>query len=1047
MCPDANALPPADPDDSGEPAASLPGEAQAAAARWEDEERPGARLGPYTLVEPLGEGGFGTVWVAEQSEPVRRRVALKLLKPGMSSREILARFSAEQQALALMDHPAIAGALDAGSTPSGRPYFVMELVPGQNLTTYADERDLDLRARLELFCEICHAIQHAHHKGVVHRDLKPDNVLVVEEEGRHLPRVIDFGIAKALQGPLTDSTLQTGMHQIMGTPDYMPPEQATHSADVDTRADVYALGAMLYELLTGKRTLDLAAKGKTTLSDMLKQLREVDPPRPSERVGALGDEQRDVVAARRGTSGDRLRRALRGDLDWIVMRALEKDRERRYESPGALADDVLRHIEHEPVLAGPPSTVYRLRKLARRHRGAAVGVAVAAVGLLGALVVLGWSVLRVSDERDLAQLAQGQEAQARLEAEVSRDAAREAQDLAEQRLIAAQGALDASREVTRFLGDMLSAASPDDLGLDATVLSVLERAAPSIGRRFADRPYVESELQLTVGTTYRSLGRVSLAREHLTRAIALSSSLWGDDHPDTLVCRQHLALVDWIAGDNEQALSDMEVVHERLVAQLPAHDPRRVEALNVLGIVQLEVGDHAGARASFEEVVAARQGLPGFPSDDLLNARHNLALVLGELGEHEGALAELVEVHAITEGRYGSDDPDTLKMLNDVGTALEDLGRYAEAGVALEAVLDSRRRVLGPEHPLTIASLSNLGTAAWHAGSYTRALELSRQAAEQAERVLGDHHGVTLQAIDQVGTALMDLERLAEARPFAERAYAGRLATLGEDHPDTLISLQNLGALALDEGDLYEARRLLETLVESWERSAGARHPGTLRARYVLSDALNKLGRDVEAEALLRALLDDCLDVHGPTSPFTVDVQANLAWVLLDRFQYDEAEELLQDVYVLRAELLGPEAEMTVNALEGLARLYRDAGREAEYATVTRQLFGLARRAAESEDATPWDMSQLGWYLSTGPLEDVYDLEQALVWGERANDATGWSVPRYLDSLSHSRLAAGDLQGALDAQRRALQVMHPDDDMREYHEEVIAEWEALRDGK
>lgn len=1036
MSPDTSVPPSPDAEPTGEEVVQ-PAEQGSARAAHEDEERPGARLGLYTLVEPLGEGGFGTVWVAEQTVPVRRRVALKLLKPGMASREILARFAAEQQALALMDHPAIAGALDAGSTPSGRPFFVMELVPGQNLTTYADQRNLDLPARLELFCEICHGIQHAHQKGVVHRDLKPDNVLVVEDEGRHLPRVIDFGIAKALQGPLTDSTLQTGLHQIMGTPDYMPPEQATHSADVDTRADVYALGAMLYELLTGQRTFDLASRGKTTLSDMLRLLREVDPPRPSERVASLEAGERDAVAARRGTSGDRLPRALRGDLDWIVMRALEKDRDRRYEMPALLAADLRRHLSHEPVLAGPPSTVYRLLKLARRHRGAAAGAAVAAVGLVGALIVLAWSVLRVSDERDLAQGS-------RDAAERSAEVAQDSQALAEQRLGAAEESLAASRAVTRFLGHMLGAASPDDLGLEATVLSVLDRAAPSIGSRFADRPYVESELRLTVGTTYRSLGHLGLAREHLERAVVLSASLWGDEHPDTLVCRQHLALVDWFEGDNESALAKMRTVHERLAAQLAPDDDRRLEALNVLGIVQLELGDPASARAAFEEVLAGRQARPGASIDDILSVRHNLALVLADLGEHERAFAELTEVHEQFVELYGDEHPDTLSALNDLAIALEDLGRYGEATQAMETVLERRRRVLGTEHPLTISTLANLSTFVWREGRFARAHELADQAIEQGERVLGADHGVTLQAVDLLGSVLMDLERIGEARPFIERAYEGRRRTLGEDHPDTLISLQNLGVLALDTGDPWEAQRLFEQLLEARERTAGELHPETLRARFVLSDALYRQGRSSESADLLRPLLDDNLDVHGASSPFTADVQAQLAWVLLDLGKYDEAEDLFQEAHVTRDEVLGSGAELTVNALEGLARLYRDTGRETEYASVARLLFGVARKVAESEDATPWDFSLLAWYLSTGPLEDVYDIQEALVWAERANEASGWSVPRYLDGLASVRFAAGDLEGALEAQRQALALTSADDEMRGYHEEVIAEWEALQ---
>ncbi|MDO8542303.1 MAG: serine/threonine-protein kinase [Opitutaceae bacterium] len=346
-------------------------------------EVPGGMIGHYKLLQKIGEGGCGVVWMAEQEAPVRRRVALKVIKAGMDTREVIARFSAERQALAMMDHPGIAKVLDAGATENGRPYFAMELVRGVPITRFADEQNLGIRARLELFTRVCEAVQHAHQKGIIHRDLKPSNILVELQESEPVPTVIDFGIAKAIQGRLTDATLFTSYEQIIGTPAYMSPEQAdTAGLDIDTRSDVYSLGVVLYELLAGRCPFDPDSLATPNREEMRRLIREVEPPRPSTRFRTLSGEDRETVARRRGIPSTRLPVLLAADLDWIVMKALEKNRARRYESPMALADDLGRHLRHEPVLARPPGGLYRLRKFVRRHR---VGVGTAAV-MAGTLI-------------------------------------------------------------------------------------------------------------------------------------------------------------------------------------------------------------------------------------------------------------------------------------------------------------------------------------------------------------------------------------------------------------------------------------------------------------------------------------------------------------------------------------------------------------------------------------------------------------------------------------------------------------------------------------
>ena len=503
------------------------------------QEVPGAWVGRYKLLQKLGEGGFGVVWLAEQRSPVRRQVALKLIKLGMDTEQVIARFEAERQALALMDHPNIARVYDAGATPQGRPYFVMELVKGVPITEYCDAERLSTRDRLSLFCGVCRAVQHAHQKGVIHRDLKPTNVLVCVGDAGPTPKVIDFGIAKATQARLTERTLFTEARQFIGTPEYMSPEQADMSGlDIDTRSDVYSLGVVLYELLTGLTPFDGARLRSAALNEIQRIIRDEDPPRPSTRISQLlqhastganapaatlnrrGITRADAAAAKRyveqiargrRTDVRHLTRELRGDLDWVVMKALEKDRTRRYDSAGALADDVERYLKVEPVVARPPSGAYRLRKLYRRKRGTVLAItAVAATLLIGFAgtslgMVREWRArtraesaeIRARDAMNDATAAMADakaQAAAATAARVQADAAlREAQ--AQARLAREQAAI--AEAVNRFLNDdILAQVAPEELGREVSVRQVLDRAAARVDAEFAGQPAVRSTLRM-----------------------------------------------------------------------------------------------------------------------------------------------------------------------------------------------------------------------------------------------------------------------------------------------------------------------------------------------------------------------------------------------------------------------------------------------------------------------------------------------------------------------------------------------------------------------
>jgi serine/threonine protein kinase len=389
---------------------------EASAAKLD--EAIGSQIGPYRLLRRLGEGGCGVVYLAEQEKPVRRRVALKIIKLGMDTKSVIARFEAEQLALALMDHPNIARVIDAGATDAGRPFFVMELVQGVKFTTYCDEKNLPLRERLHLFIQVCHAIQHAHQKGIIHRDIKPSNILVAMHDGVAVPKVIDFGIAKAIEGRLTDQTVFTPHEHFIGTPAYMSPEQAELGGlDVDTRSDIYSLGVLLYELLTGKTPFDQKELIAAGLDAMRRTLRERDPLPPSGRIKLLALAELAASARQRGVEATRLRSVLTGDLDWIVMKALEKDRRRRYETANGLAADVKRYLDNEPVVASPPSRFYRLQKLMRRNRVTFAAGTVVVLTLIASSTVSTWLYLREREARRQAERAEQQKLNLQREAE------------------------------------------------------------------------------------------------------------------------------------------------------------------------------------------------------------------------------------------------------------------------------------------------------------------------------------------------------------------------------------------------------------------------------------------------------------------------------------------------------------------------------------------------------------------------------------------------------------------------------------------------------
>jgi len=855
----------------------------------------GTRIGRYKILQRIGEGGFGLVYMAEQVESVRRKVALKVIKAGMDTKQVIARFEAERQALAMMDHPSIARFLDVGETAEGRPYFVMELVKGMPITQYCHEKKLPTEARIALFIQVCRAIQHAHVKGIIHRDLKPSNILITLQDGQAIPKVIDFGIAKAMDQQLTDKTLFTRFEHMIGTPAYMSPEQVALSAvDVDTRSDVYALGVLLYELLTGTPPFDAETLRNAAHDEMRRMIREDEPPKPSTRLTQLKSAA-DLPDDNRAQPPSDIAR----DLDWIVMKALDKDRDRRYDTAKDLARDIERFVKNEPVEAGAPGIRYRATKYIRRHRIAVIaGSMVMAAIAIGVTVAL-FALVEAREERELALHAK--QAAEDAQAETKREAA-------------------ISEAVSAFLSqDLLAQANPYNApgNEDVSLAEVLDRAAAKVDERFADQPEVRASLHHTLAETYHGLGKKEVALKHAREAAAIFESVHGFHHARTLASHSLVAsLID--ESDLQASLELHEKVLDGRRQVLGAEAPATLHTMSRIASLYGGMGDNEKSVAELREVLAIQQRVLGVEHDDAVNTQMNLVFRLFETRipiNQEEAISLARDLLAHLDECCGEDHPKRLYVLHALANVLTLGGNAAEAEPLLREGLEKQREIFGDDHPSTMETRGVLGQALADLGRLDEAIPLLEECLEWASEHLGEGHHTTLVRMNDLAGIYIKTENYQKAIDWLTKVLEAGSNYFGPDHPNMLAVMTSLATAYSATGEHDAAMKTIESLLEKSRATFGPEHPQTLNFAAQSAFRLNDAGRHQEAEDRMRMVCETAAKVIGADHLDTAGYLSELGDLLLEeptfKQRFGELTTLYGKAFEIRRTHLGEDHPLT----------------------------------------------------------------------------------------------------------------------------------------
>ena len=762
------------------------------------------RLGSYRILRLLGEGGMGAVYEAEQEHP-RRVVALKVIKPGLASPELLRRFELESRALGRLHHPGIAQIYEAGTADAGfgpQPYFAMEFIQGQSLRDCADPLRWNTRQRLEVMVKICDAVQHAHQRGLIHRDLKPGNILV-DETGQ--PKILDFGVARATDSD-AQATRQTDLGQLVGTLAYMSPEQVLGDPlELDARSDVYALGVILYELLAGRLPYRISPQ----LHEAVETIRQEDP-QPLSSVS----------------------RAYRGDVETIVAKALEKDKARRYASAADLAGDIRRYLEDQPIVARPPSASYQVRKFARRHKAFVAGTAAVFVVLVGGIAASTWQAARATLERNRA-VAEKQRA------DTEAATAKAVNEFLQNDLLAQAGASAQAGPGTK----------PDP---DLKVRTALDRAASRIAGKFERQPLVEASIRRTIGNTYMDLGLFPEAQRQWERTLELQRRVLGEKHPETLQSMNKLALLYLRQGNYEQAEPLFTNVLEAQRSALGEEHVDTLDTMNNLAVLYRYEGKYALAEVLSTKVLEISRRVLGEEHTGTLDTMNNLALLY--LAEGKYALAEPLFLKVVEIGgrQAGEEHPDTLVSMNNLGLVYLYEGKFRQAEPLFVKTLDARRRVLGPEHPNTLRAMNNLALLYLYQGKYAQAEPLFHKLLEVARRVMGEEHPDALTYTNNLALLYERQGRNEEAAALYTNVLKSRRRVLGSDHPATLTTLAGLGRVRLHQREYAEAESQLREALNGQEKKTPDAWP-RYDSQSMLGASLAGQGKFGEAEPLLRS--------------------------------------------------------------------------------------------------------------------------------------------------------------------------------------------------
>ncbi len=962
-------------------------------------EPPPESIGPYRITGTLGEGGMGTVYLAEQTKPLRREVAVKVIKLGMDTREVVARFAAERQALAMMDHPNIARVFDAGATDTGRPFFVMERVVGEPITAFCRRNRLSIDERLALFVVVCRAVHHAHQKGIIHRDLKPSNILVSDVEGAAVPKLIDFGIAKAT-GAGPDRTLQTSQQQVIGTPAYMSPEQArVDDRGLDTRTDVYSLGVLLYELMSGTTPFDVERLRSATFGEMQRIIVEEDPIRLSARATRA-----DAAATALRTTASQLARALRGDLDWITTKALEKEPGRRYDSASALADDVERHLANEPVLAGAPTAGYRLRKFVRRNRVAVLATALVTIALVAGLAVAIYGLVRARDAEEGA----------RRDAERARAAERAEREQRQQ----AQENEQKANHVLRLVRSVFASADPwGARGGDYTVRQLLDDVDRSIWPHLEAQPLVEAAMRSTIGIAYEGLGLFDDAEEHLERAWTLLDEHRGPDDPKTARARLDYAWLLQLRGRLTESLPHLEgaraaleaahpdghrdlvlarldvaTVQRRLGAfdaseraadealelgerLLPSNDPDLARIRKLLAQLLDARGDSHEAVALVREAIAAyqapatapRESVPGDESSAVWVIRApqsdndmtavlmhmSLARFLANTGDYDEAISLIRAAHAEMLRRFGERHVQTVQAASTLGSMLLRSGKSREAAAILEPLLEIAVEDLPEDAPERVDVELDLARLYVRRRDSRRALPLLESLLERTSRL--PNGDAVIEPVRQLlGLALMADRRYRDAVPHLEFAFEANRARYGERHRSTLSVLTNLATARAALGEFDAATRTFEAVIAAETAPDGTLHSSALPVLNNLASLHLRRRNYTKAKPLLQQAYDAAVERFGDGSPNTFPPAVNLAECLQRTGATKEAERMLRKLLRHANEHLDPTHGTRLVILNNLGRALAAQKRFADAEPMLRELaavrvkkFGIDHRSAQ----------------------------------------------------------------------------------------------------